>query len=186
MGYRTDYSLMKSLMMNSSNEIMHQMEVTIKELVELTKEICVYEEEVLNKIVPIAVRVLQFEGIYKQAYLNEEHLYADVDYCKDERGVILRGVKVHSTLEDTCENEEYKWQFYKEIFFLDNGMIKAFDTFYTEDECSCCEGVRYQIERLESNKSNKTGYKNELSIEHILIALQDRVKELESRNGMDD
>lgn len=171
--------------MKTVETLVKEIEKTDKEVVGLKERITIVGQEKLNKIIQIALKGLEFEGIYKNAFCHDEESDHDGEYYLNERGEVLKGIEVLAMIEDSNETDEEEWELHKEVFLLNDGTFKTFDTIYRSLHCSDCEVMHTFIERVEAEEDYESEYRNEIIINNILLSLSLRAAEMKSeKEGM--
>lgn len=85
-------------------------------------------------------------------------------------------------IEDSSDGDsDDEWELHKEVFLIDDGTFRTFDTIYRTFECSDCEVMHKSILRELAEEDYESEYRNELIISNILLRLNERAAELEIR-----
>jgi hypothetical protein len=152
---------------------------TQMEVNNLKEQISNIGAEKLSQVINIALNGLEFKPIYENSYINDE--FEEEGECfSGITGEILKGVLVLSSIEDSEGTEVGEREEHKEIFLLDDGKLKMFDTVYEWNYCPDCDANHHTTQRVETDiDEDLCEYRNEVIINNILVKLTQTAEELE-------
>ncbi|MBO2945624.1 hypothetical protein JJQ72_16720 [Paenibacillus sp. F411] len=171
-------------MKNEVNEMVKKIQETNAEVQGLQRQIDIMGQKKLNQIVQIASDNLEFEEIYHTSFLHDEDAEQEGEPFLDQKGNVLRGIKVIVMIEDSSDGDsEEEWEHHKEVFLIEDGTFRTFDTIYRTFECPDCDVMHKSILREMAEEDYDSEYRSELIISNIAWRLHDRAEELEMRRS---
>lgn len=169
-------------MLNETKEIVGQIINSTKEIEAMENQISLISSEKLKEILEVAKHGLEFKGIYKSAYGHNINLDDVKEYYKDKRKKIPKGTLICSLIEDSERSKDGEWEVHSELFLMEDGSLKVFDTYYESKSCSDCNATHVRSFR-NVGTNEISSFDVELIIQQVLIQLKKRQSTLEERKG---